>query len=261
MFNEICPASSRQHVVRKGDTLWKLSQFYGVSVQSILDLNPGINPENLQIGSTLCIPIAQKEPAPMTTTAPITKTDPLISATPSVNCPKGAFRYTVQGGDTLWKLSRFYGVSVQSILDLNPGINPENLQIGSTLCIPIAQKEPAPMTTTDPLTTATFPRNFAYLIKKCDTICTIARKFYVSVASILRENPGINPRYLQVGTYIFVPINCCGENTWRYTVRECDTLNRIANKLNVCPSAIIAANPNIDFQHLIHCQVICIPNE
>jgi LysM repeat protein len=298
-----CPKGTFRYTIQNGDTLWKLSQAYGVSVQSILDVNPGIDPQNLQIGSALCIPTAQIVPAPFakatppTETAPPTKTAPLTSEILPVTCPKGTFRYTIQNGDTLWKLSQAYGVSVQSILDVNPGINPQNLQIGSSLCIPTAQTVPAPFvkttppteaaplistvplppatpltptapptpatpqTPTVPQTTVASSRHFAYCIKKCDTICGIARKFYVSVESILKENPGINPRCLQAGTYIYVPINCCGENTWRYTVRVGDTLNRIANKLNVCPSALIAANPNIDFQHLIHCQVICIPKK
>jgi LysM repeat protein len=316
-----CPKGTFRYTIQNGDTLWKLSQAYGVSVQSILDVNPGIDPQNLQIGSTLCIPTAQIVPAPFakatppTETAPPTKTAPLTSEILPVTCPKGTFRYTIQNGDTLWKLSQTYGVSVQSILDVNPGIDPQNLQIGSTLCIPTAQTVPAPFakttpptktaplistvpltpaapltptaplistvplppatpltptapptpatpqTPTVPQTTVASSRHFAYCVKKCDTICGIARKFYVSVESILKENPGINPRCLQAGTYIYVPINCCGENTWRYTVRVGDTLNRIANKLNVCPSALIAANSNIDFQHLRQCQVICIPKE
>jgi LysM repeat protein len=252
-----CPKDTFRYTIQSGDTLWKLSQSHGVSLQSILDVNPGINPQNLQIGSTLCIPTAQ-------TVSP-TKAAPSTSEILPVTCPKGTFRYTIQSGDTLWKLSQAYGVSIQNIIDANPGINADNLQIGSTLCIPTVQTVSPTKTVTPtpaaPQTAVASSRHFAYCIKRCDTICGIARNFYVSVESILRENPEINPRCLQVGTYIYVPINCCGENTWRYTVREGDTLNRIANKLNVCPSEIIAANPNIDFQHLIHCQVICIPKE
>ena len=258
-----CPQGTFRYTIQSGDTLWKLSQAYGVSIQNIIDANPGINADNLQIGSTLCIPTVQT--VSPTKAVPPTPAAPLTSEIPPVTCPQGTFRYTIQSGDTLWKLSQAYGVSIQNIIDANPGINADNLQIGSTLCIPTVQTVSPTKTVTPtpaaPQTAVASSRHFAYCIKRCDTICGIARNFYVSVESILRENPEINPRCLQVGTYIYVPINCCGENTWRYTVREGDTLNRIANKLNVCPSEIIAANPNIDFQHLIHCQVICIPKE
>ena len=46
----------------------------------------------------------------------------------------------------------------------------------------------------------------------------------------------------------------------RYAVRAGDTLNSIANQFSVCPPALIAANPNIDFKHLVRCQIICIPD-
>lgn len=225
MYKKTCPSGSVQHTIKSGDTLWKLSQTYGVSLQSILDLNSGVDPENLQIGSTLCIPAV---PLPLTHT-----------------CPDSASSYIVRAGDTLWKLSQTYGVSLQSILDLNPGVNPRNLQIGSTVCIP-----------TEPFPSA---NAFLYMVQKCDTICTIARKFYVSAKSILQKNPGINPRCLQAGMYIYIPMNRCAENMCRYSVRAGDTLNGIANRFCICPSALMEANPNIDFQNLVRCQVICIP--
>lgn len=127
MYNEICPPNSTQHVVMRGDTYWKLSQTYGVSVQSISDANPGVNADNLQIGSTLCIPTASTSkvsPMPSTPTTPMKPTKP--SARP-VTCPEGTFPYTIQAGDTYWNLSLTYGVSVQSISDTNAGVNADNL--------------------------------------------------------------------------------------------------------------------------------------
>ena len=288
-----CPEGTFAYTIQSGDTIWRLSQTYGISTQSILDANPGINPQNLQIGSTLCIPVSQTAPVPSGKAAPPVKAVPIIQTAPltsemPASCPKGTFAYTIQSGDTIWRLSQTYGISTQSILDANPGVNPQNLQIGSTLCIPASQATPAPsgkavspaqtsqaappakaapLAPTAPPNPAvsqaavTSSRHFAYCIKRCDTISDIARNFYVSVQSILNENPGINPKCLQAGTYLCVPFNCCGENTWRYTVMSGDTLNRIANKLSVSPSAIMAANPNIDFRHLVHCQVICIPKD
>ena len=283
-----CPDGSILYIVHSGDTLWNLSRTYGVSLQSILDLNPGVDPQNLQIGSTLCIPtelaaapvsptiptqpasptMPTQPTSPTIPTQPVSPTMPTQPVSPTVptqpvfptmptqpvsptvptqpdTCPEGTQAYTVQRGDTLWNLSQTHGVSLQSILDLNPGVNPQNLQIGSTICIPAASTPSAGA--------------FLYMIQRCDTICGIARKFYVSVASILRINPGICPGCLQVGTCINIPINCCVGKTCRYTVRLCDTLNGIANKFNICPSDLIAANPNVDFQHLTRCQIICIP--
>ncbi len=237
-----CPEGTFPHTVQVGDTLWNLAQTYGVSLQSIIDANPGVNPQNLQIGSTVCIPASPTPQAPQMPQTP--QMPPVLPGT----CPEGTFPHTVQVGDTLWNLAQTYGVSAERIFDLNPSVDPLNLQIGSTICIPAV---PIPLTP---------PSYFAYLIKKCDTICRIARKFYVSEESILEINPGIDPRCLVAGTLIFVPINCCGPNTFRYAVRAGDTLDRIVNRFNVCPLDLIAANPNIDFEHLARCQIICIPS-
>ena len=46
------------------------------------------------------------------------------------------FLHTIQKGDTLYLLSRRYGVPLWAILLANPYINVYNLQIGDELCIP-----------------------------------------------------------------------------------------------------------------------------
>lgn len=44
--------------------------------------------------------------------------------------------YTIQPGDTPYKLAQTYGISVSQILAMNPNMNPNNLQIGTTIFIP-----------------------------------------------------------------------------------------------------------------------------
>jgi len=41
------------HTIAKGDTLWAISRKYGTSVDVITALNPGINPNKLQIGQVI----------------------------------------------------------------------------------------------------------------------------------------------------------------------------------------------------------------
>lgn len=48
------------HVIEPGDTLYKLSKKYGVSVSSIMYANPFINVYNLQVGNELCIPVRRR---------------------------------------------------------------------------------------------------------------------------------------------------------------------------------------------------------
>lgn len=44
-----------QYTIRPYDTIWMLAQVFNTTVESIMDLNPGINPTNLQIGHVISI--------------------------------------------------------------------------------------------------------------------------------------------------------------------------------------------------------------
>ncbi|MHB1126055.1 MAG: DUF3794 and LysM peptidoglycan-binding domain-containing protein [Bacillota bacterium] len=62
---------------------------------------------------------------------------PTPSPTPTPECPPGTIiTVFIQPGDTLFLLGRKFGVSVNDILAANPGINPQNLQIGQPVRIP-----------------------------------------------------------------------------------------------------------------------------
>lgn len=54
------------------------------------------------------------------------------------NCRCKGFYYVIKEGDTLYKISRAYGVSVTDLIMANPYINVYNLQINDEICIPKA---------------------------------------------------------------------------------------------------------------------------
>jgi LysM repeat protein len=91
-----------------------LAQRYNTTVEAIMAINPGINPNNLQIGQVICIP---------------------GGTPPPTTCPPGSFAYTVKAGDTLWNLASRYNTTVEAIMAINPGINPNNLRVGQVICI------------------------------------------------------------------------------------------------------------------------------
>ncbi len=51
-------------------------------------------------------------------------------------CPSGVF-WIVEEGDTFYLISRKLNIPLEKLLAANPGIDPENLQIGSKICIPL----------------------------------------------------------------------------------------------------------------------------
>lgn len=50
------------HVVKEGDTLYKIGKMHGVSVSALMYANPYVNVYNLQIGDELCVPIYPMQP-------------------------------------------------------------------------------------------------------------------------------------------------------------------------------------------------------
>ena len=52
----------------------------------------------------------------------------------------GYILYTIKAGDTYYKLSITYGVSVSSIIAANPGVDPYNLRIGQQIKIPTPKR-------------------------------------------------------------------------------------------------------------------------
>lgn len=55
--------------------------------------------------------------------------------TPALPDGEGAL-YRIQSGDTLLVVARRFGVTLQQVLDANPGVNPNRLQIGQEIIIP-----------------------------------------------------------------------------------------------------------------------------
>ena len=45
------------HVVKEGDTLYKIGKMHGVSVSALMYANPYVNIYNLQVGDELCVPV------------------------------------------------------------------------------------------------------------------------------------------------------------------------------------------------------------
>ena len=229
--NRTCPTGSFSYTIKSGDTLFKLAMTYNTTVEAIMALNPGINPNNLQIGQVICIP----------------------SATSPRPCPTGSFPYTIRSGDTLFNLARTYNTTVEAIIAINPGINPNNLQIGQVICIP---------STTPPRQCPT--GSFPYTIRSGDTLFNLARTFNTTVEAIIAINPGIDPNNLQIGQVICIPNAspmppCPPCNGVYYTVRSGDTLYSIAMMFNVSLQALMAANPGVDPNNLKVGQLICIP--
>ena len=69
-------------------------------------------------------------------TLPPIRTTIAVTTTTSTTVPPGQRFYVIKGGDTLGTIATGFGVTVQSIVDLNGLANPDDIQAGQTIEIP-----------------------------------------------------------------------------------------------------------------------------
>ena len=199
------------YVVKRGDTLWGISNQYGVSVTELAELN-NVNASTLQVGQQLKIPIKS-----------------------GLN-PDNLFYYTVKKGDTLYSIAKVYNTSVEAIKNLNYLKN-NSLTIGQVLRIPEIYTKP------DEMVNPTFVN---YTVKKGDTLYSIAKKYQTTVDSIIQDN-GLKKNTLTIGQNLKIRTSptmeveeCFGEEyipstnipSKTYTVQKGDSLYSIAKKFS-----------------------------
>ena len=151
-----------KHTVQKGETLYAISRKYQVSVAEIQKWN-NLAGAGIQTGQTLIVsspedkdsttkPAPKPEPKPVTTPKPAPTTEKVRqvkTVEKATANPTGKVTHKVQSGETLFAISRKYGVGVAEIKKLNK-LTDTNLQIGQTLIISKAPAAPEVKTTPNP---------------------------------------------------------------------------------------------------------------
>lgn len=218
----------KTHRVQKDETLFGICQKYGVSREDLLRINPGAD-EHLKEGRILTIP-ADSRPEEVEkvnvrqmhvakrkeTMASISETyglteDELRRANPTINEVKKGMTivipekqvektinygtHTVGKGETLYGISKMYGIEMESILQLNPSAQTE-LKEGKTLLI--AQEEPVTATKAE-------LKGFdLHTVCQDETIYGIGQKYGVETDIIYNFNPEAK-EHLPVGKILLIP--------------------------------------------------------
>jgi len=213
------------YTVKPGDTLYGISNQYGVSVTELAELN-GIKGSSLAVGTVLKIPNA------------------------AGTNPNNMFMYTVKSGDTLYKIATKYNTTPQKIIDLNY-LKSTNIVPGQVLRIPETYTKEEDMY---------LPNYTNYIVKRGDTLYSIARANNISVDTLIKDN-SITNNAISIGQILKIRVpssettieECIGPdytppdaNTTpvltTYTVKSGDNLYAIAKKYNTTASAIMLLN-------------------
>ena len=197
----VVPTGYTVHVVKSGDSLWSIGKKYGVSADTIKTVN-GLKSNLLTLNQELLIPVEVEN-----------ESDEII--------------YTVKSGDTLYGISKLYGVSVEDIIKQN-NLSSNNLTINQELIIPVGGVE---VENPD-------IEYEEYIVKKGDNLYSIANKYKTTVDEIKSLN-GLVSNTLSIGQTLLIP-NVA--NTKIYIVEKGDSLYSISKKFNTSVDTIKTIN-------------------
>jgi len=154
------------HTIQAGETLYKLTVKYGVTAERICRANPGLSAKNFRIGQVIAIPaVAQQEiatPQPEAVPAPQVTT-PVKEEGLQPNCRE---MHKIKRKETVYSISRMYGITEEELIAANPEIKGKKLKKGKFLCIPYTKQQnkkdqvtPKPEATVAPTDTELFDKN------------------------------------------------------------------------------------------------------
>ena len=200
------PESGNYYVVQNGDSLWKIANKYGITVNELKSLN-GLTSDNLSVGQVLKV------------------SDSSSSSNSSSNNT-----YTVKSGDSLWKIANQFGVTVSELKNLN-NLTSDILSVGQVLKIPSSLPSNNSGST--------------YTVKAGDSLWNIANKYEITVDELKKLN-NLTSNILSIGQVLKVPSGGntymvkSGDSLWsianRYgtTVDELKSLNGLtSNTLSI----------------------------
>lgn len=193
-------SSTITHTVVQGQTLYSISKLYGTTVEKIVKMNPQ-SATTLSVGMQLVIP---------------SHTSGNEEKTIVKKSNDGTLFHTIQSGETLYRLSRLYGITTQEICDANPGLSTSNFRVGETIRIPkVAENADINKTLKKEENTALqqddngkLPQNtIQHTVKKGETLYRISKTYGVGTEDILSANPELKKGGLKKKMVINIPLD------------------------------------------------------
>lgn len=137
------------HTIQAGETLYKLTVKYNVTSQEICQANPGLSASNFRIGQVIAIPTSSGDKQEVMA--------PKKEETPAQQ-EKWRDMHKVQRKETIFSISREYGLTEEELIAANPELRVKKLKKGTFLFIPYPQKE-QPAAASKPVADVQAPSN------------------------------------------------------------------------------------------------------
>lgn len=213
------------YVVQPGDTYYGIATKLGITAYQLSGLNLYVDPDAIQVGQQLRIPLLQPDadeicatggrPHEMLETAEpslacLHETEPRESESASAIPETSAKRaepphredytmITMPQGWSFYNILVRHGVSYDALQRANPGMDLDALTPGQTVYVPPGGSRG--LTEDSAMGT--------HIVERLETLDSISRKYRVSTANLLKANPNLAPHDFIAGRVILVP------NVWR----------------------------------------------
>lgn len=198
-----------QHVVAKGETVFKIAQQYHVDAAQIYAINPNAK-DGIKFEEILLVPsVADKNENLATNTSNI-----------SEPAPK---QHLVVAKETLYGIAKQYGIKVDDLYRLNPLLKKKGLRVGSSIIVAVQETNDKAVTAVQKeITNKEIPNiqekkdtenridlhtteNVLKEVLAKETLYGIAKEYGVSVADIQKANPILETQALRIGQKIVIP--------------------------------------------------------
>ncbi|MEG6614961.1 LysM peptidoglycan-binding domain-containing protein [Peptococcaceae bacterium 1198_IL3148] len=232
--------AGQTYTVIPGDSLWKISQKYNISINQLKKLN-NLTSDEIWVGQKLAV------------------------AVDTNNSASNSNTYTVQRGDSLYLIAKAHGISVSDLKAAN-NLAANEILVGQQLTIPNSKA------------TVDNPQNQKYTVVPGDSLYFIAKRFGTTVDNLMNVNQ-LTSDSIYVGQQLIISANSQSSTptpkppattpdkvSWQiptgvnlYYVKSGDSLSGIAQKYGSSVNAIIKTN-NMKSQLITPGMPLFVPN-
>lgn len=174
--NPTTPANNQTYTVKSGDSVWAISNRYGVSMANLVKWN-NIRNNFIYPGQKLIV--GQKSTGQ--TTPPTNNNNNSSSNNNNGSTTTTAKTYKVKAGDSVWRISQQSGISMAELVRLN-NIKNNFIYPGQVL------KVSAGKTTTNNNNQTTPNKTKSYTVKSGDSLWSIAQKNGTTISQLKTAN-------------------------------------------------------------------------
>lgn len=249
------------YTVEASEGLYRISKKFNVLQADIYKANPGIT-EAIKAGQTLYIPVNKGNGS---------------KSMQKSSYQKKIIEHKVLAKQTLYSISKMYGVEQSDIVGMNPEIQGNTIKIGQTLKIPISnmtkgeEQERVINQINDtqlPPQSNTSNRNVkkkyvTYEVKnKKETLYSISKQFGVSINEIIEANPYAQDG-IKKGDILQIPIDeknipKTSGNELYHLVQPKETIYGICKQYNISKEDLFRRNPRLQTEGLKYGDTIFI---